>query len=62
MTEEEFYQSAAINAMQGLMEIGGKLGFVVDALPKFLAEQSFNIADEMLKEYKKRRPKSGLNS
>ena len=62
MTEEEFYQNAAINAMQGLMEIGGKLGFVMDTLPKFLAEQSFNIADKMLEEYKKRRSKNGLDS
>jgi len=58
MTEEEFYQNAAISAMQGLMEIGGKLGLVVDAFPEFLAEHSFKIADELLKEYKKRRPKS----
>ncbi len=36
MTEEEFYQNAAISAMQGLMEIGGKLGLVIDAFPEFL--------------------------
>ena len=57
MTEEEFYQNAALEAMQGLMEIGwGKLGAVIDALPEFLAKHSFNIADKMLEEYKKRIP------
>ena len=38
------------------MEIGGKLGLVIDAFPNFLAEHSFNIADKMLEEYKRRRP------
>jgi hypothetical protein len=56
MTDEEFYQNAALEAMQGLMEIGGKLGLVIDAFPNFLAEHSFNIADKMLEEYKRRRP------
>lgn len=60
MTEEEFYQNSAINAMQGLMEIGGKLGMVIDALPDFLVKHSFDIADKMLEEYKKRKPKSNL--
>lgn len=56
MTEEEFYQNAALEAMQGLMEIGwGKLGLVIDAFPEFLAEHSFNIADKMLEEYKRRK-------
>lgn len=55
MTEEEFYQSAAINAMQGLMEIGGKTGVVVELLPDFLVKHSFNIADRMLEEYRKRK-------
>lgn len=54
MTEEEFYQNAALEAMQGLMEVGGKLGLVIDAFPDFLAEQSFRIADRMLEEYKKK--------
>lgn len=62
MTEEEFYQSAAINAMQGLMEIGGKAGLLIEALPDFLVKHSFDIADKMLEEYKKRKPKSDLNS
>lgn len=58
MTEEEFYQNSAISAMQGLMEIGGKLGLAVDLFPEFLAEHSFKIADEMLNEYRKRKLKS----
>lgn len=53
MTEEEFYQNAALEAMQGLMEVGGKLGLVIDAFPEFLAEQSFKIAGRMLEEYRK---------
>ncbi len=57
MTEEEFYQNAAIEAMQGLMEIGGKLGLVIDAFPDFLAKHSFDIADKMLEEYKKKERK-----
>lgn len=55
MTEEEFYQNAAIEAMQGLMEIGGKLGLLIDAFPDFLARHSFDIAEKMLEEYKRRR-------
>lgn len=62
MTEEEFYQNSAISAMQGLMETGGKMGLVIDVFPEFLAEHSFKIADEMLKEYRKRKSKSDLNS
>ena len=30
--------------MQGLMEIGGKLGMVIDTFPDFLAKHSFDIA------------------
>lgn len=56
MTEEEFYQNAALEAMQGLMEIGGKLGLLIDAFPDFLARHSFDIAEKMLEEYKKRIP------
>lgn len=56
MTEEEFYQNAALQAMQGLMEVGvGKLGLLVDAFPDFLAEHSFRIADKMLEKYKERK-------
>lgn len=55
MTEEEFYQNAALEAMQGLMEVGGKLGLVIDAFPDFLARHSFDIADKMLEEYKRRK-------
>jgi len=55
MTEEEFYQNAAIEAMQGLMEIGGKAGLVVEAFPDFIAHHSFDIADKMLEEYKRRK-------
>ena len=57
MTEEEFYQNAALGAMQGLMEVGGKLGLVIDAFPDFLAHHSFDIADRMLEEYKRRQQK-----
>lgn len=56
MTEEEFYQNAALEAMQGLMEIGGKIGLVIDAFPDFLAHHSFDIAEKMLEEYKRRKP------
>lgn len=55
MTEEEFYQNAVLEAMQGLMEAGGKLSLAIDAFPDFLAEYSFKIADRMLNEYKKRK-------
>lgn len=55
MTEEEFYHNAALGAMQGLMEIGGKLSLAMDAFPEFIAKHSFNIADEMLEEYKRRK-------
>lgn len=61
MTDLEFYQNVALEAMQGLMEIGcGKLGLVLDAFPDFLASESFRIADKMLEEYKRRKndPKS----
>lgn len=55
MTEEEFYLNSAISAMQGLMEIGGKLGLAIDVFPEFLSRHSFNIADKMLEEYKRRK-------
>ena len=54
MTEKEFYQNAALEAMHGLMEIGGKLGLAIDAFPDFLVHHSFKIADKMLEEYQKR--------
>lgn len=56
MTDLEFYQNAALEAMQGLMEIGGKLGLLIDAFPDFLAHHSFDIAEKMLEEYKRRKP------
>lgn len=60
MTEEEFYQNTVISSMQGLMEIGGKIGIAIELFPDFLVKHSFDIADKMLEEYKKRKPKSNL--
>lgn len=56
MTEEEkqFYLDAAINAMQGLMENSTKLGVLVDLDLRLLAKRSFDTADHMLEEYRKR--------
>ena len=56
MTEEEksFYQQAAIAAMQGIQEANSRLGLVADLVPSKLAVASFNIADAMLEELRKR--------
>ena len=55
MSDEEFYDNAVLDAMQGLMEIGGKFGLLFDSFPSFLAKMSFKIADKMLEERIKRR-------
>lgn len=54
MKEQDFYLQVAIAAMQGVQEAGHCLGVVSDFLPGTLAKKSFDIADEMLKEAKKR--------
>lgn len=55
MNDEEFYDNAVIEAMQGLMEMGGKLALLFDSFPGFLARMSFRIADKMLEERIRRR-------
>lgn len=55
MTEEEFYQQCAIAAMQGLQESSTKISLLADVAPEKTAIISFNIADAMLKEYRKRK-------
>lgn len=55
MTEEEFYQQCAIAAMQGLQESSTKISLLADIAPEKTAVISFNIADAMLKEYRKRK-------
>lgn len=54
MKEKDFYLQTAIAAMQGIQEGGNYLGVVSDFIPSTLAKKAFNIADEMLKEAKKR--------
>jgi hypothetical protein len=56
MNEEQFYQECAISALQGIMEMGGKLGVIAELLPEKVAEHAFDFADHMLEEYRKRRP------
>lgn len=55
MSEEEFYQQCAIAAMQGLQESSTKISLLADIAPEKTAIISFNIADAMLKEYRKRK-------
>ena len=54
MSEEEFWQNAALYAMQGIQETGHYVGLAADLAPQVLAEKSFNIADAMLEEMRKR--------
>ena len=54
MDINEFYQQCAIAAMQGIQETNCKIGLVADFLPKELAVKAFDIADVMVKEYRKR--------
>jgi len=53
MSEKDFYLTAALYAMQGMQEMGGKLGEIAELLPKQVAEHSFKFADAMLEEAKK---------
>jgi len=55
MTYKEFYANCAIAAMQGIQECDIKIeGIAAIAFPKGLARLSFDIADAMLEEYRKR--------
>ena len=46
----DFYNQAAIAAMQGIQEANSKIGLVSDLLPHELAKRAFDIADAMLME------------
>ena len=50
------YLGLASNAMQGLLEMGGTLGKVVDTVVPVdvIADKAFEIADAMMREYIKR--------
>lgn len=55
MEEREFYTTAALYAMQGIQESGYRIeGALATLMPNKLAALSFDIADAMLLEYKKR--------
>lgn len=57
MSEREltFYENAALNAMQGLMESQIKAESAIGVVaPDILARESFRIADAMLEEYWRR--------
>jgi hypothetical protein len=57
MSERElaFWENAALNAMQGLMESQIKAESAIGVVaPEILARESFRIADAMLKEYRRR--------
>lgn len=49
-----FRMQAALYAMQGIQESNNYLGSIADFTPKLLAARSFEIADAMLEELKKR--------
>ena len=52
---KDFYEQAAISAMQGLQENDSKIFSIAEDLtPKILAKFSFLIADCMLEEYIKK--------
>jgi len=55
MTELEYYLTASLYAMQGMQEMGGKLGIIAELVPNEVAERSFKFADAMLEEAKKRK-------
>ena len=42
-------------AMQGMQEMGGKLGIIAELVPNEVAERSIKFADAMLEEAKKRK-------
>jgi hypothetical protein len=53
--EIRFWENAALNAMQGLMESQIKAESAIGVVaPEILAKESFRIADAMLKEYRRR--------
>ena len=53
--EIRFWENAALNAMQGLMESQIKAESAIGvAAPEILARESFRIADAMLEEYRRR--------
>lgn len=53
--EIRFWESAALNAMQGLMESQIKAESAIGVVaPDILARESFRIADAMLEEYRRR--------
>ena len=53
--EIRFWESAALNAMQGLMESQIKAESAIGVVaPDILAKESFRIADAMLEEYRRR--------
>lgn len=54
MDDNTFYQEAALSALQGIQEMGGKLGILAELLPDEVAKRAFDFADSMLREYKKR--------
>ena len=53
--EIRFWENAALNAMQGLMESQIKAESAIGVVaPDILARESFRIADAMLEEYRRR--------
>lgn len=53
--EQIFYENAAINAMQGFMECTLKSEAMISVIaPEVLAEESFKVADAMLKKYREK--------
>ena len=53
--EIRFWENAALNAMQGLMESQIKAESAIGVVaPDILAKESFRIADAMLEEYRRR--------
>jgi hypothetical protein len=55
MNEQDFYLQCAIAAMQGIQEMGGTMGKVLELTPEIIAKHSFDIADVMLNELRKRK-------
>lgn len=52
MTADEKRFTAAVNAMQGILE-SGTFGTALEAAPKIVAKLSVRMADALLKELKK---------
>lgn len=49
MTEEEMRFTAAVNAMQGILE-SGKLGTILEASPDIVARMSIRMGDALIKQ------------